>query len=649
MKSGSPHCWILQAGWPEGCARHRRFKFKTASSGGGRALLKTDTVFEGAMEDFGDRLKLMVKTFRRECHRVLQSERTTIHGADGMLMVLQLAIAEVNKQHGGEFKVALSDVLMAWKHLLLGKLHLPPPNFARLENYDLILEAYESFLKRSNTVDLVDILSMYKQLRLADSDPEEPVSPTQLFEFLSGNMEVSELPDSSVPSTPSSKSSRPCCSSQMKMAVRRVFCSYLNLLVNTKNDMALALTLDVPSRTLGRRAFTDIKHAARNNNTSLFLAVTSFVRAIQLGGKGYAPAESDPLRKHVKGLSDFVQFLDNLEEILGEIPDPSVCGARLVTAIRAVLVKGRSSGDDFYTAAEETTKELKERIRQIHQIQKETANGSGMGISPARPKAYAVNHATAYGGRDTVKVLMALLDEEALTPPCQNKVELLSEDQPVLSGAEGTSVLMLFRSPEVSTGSSPEPLKNRVQSRLDLLKPKARDRVIRSQFACTYKDEELPLNRVLEFPSTSQVPTCVHPAPKLKTTPAVEEEEEEEECSSGVESAAAVVPAKPASGCPNKEQSGRRQGAALKPRSGNAQSRGAGPGNRKKSGIQVQSKGIKRKQVDSDQHGESENQPPEKKRPAGVSGKMPAKTVNKAAAKKKLIAGQGKLTSFFRV
>ncbi len=54
----------------------------------------------------------------------------------------------------------------------------------------------------------------------------------------------------------------------------------------------------------------------------LLQAVTSFVRAIQLGGKGYAPAESDPLRKHVKGLSDFVQFLDNLEEILGETPDP---------------------------------------------------------------------------------------------------------------------------------------------------------------------------------------------------------------------------------------------------------------------------------------------------------------------------------------
>lgn len=50
------------------------------------------------MESLADRLKMMVKVFRRECHRVLHSERTTIHGADDMLMVLQLAIAEVNKQ-----------------------------------------------------------------------------------------------------------------------------------------------------------------------------------------------------------------------------------------------------------------------------------------------------------------------------------------------------------------------------------------------------------------------------------------------------------------------------------------------------------------------------------------------------------------------
>lgn len=66
---------------------------------------------------------------------------------------------------------------MVWKYLLLDKLHLPPPSSARLENYDLIREAYECFLKRSNTVDLVDVFSMYKQLRILIVDPEEPVSP----------------------------------------------------------------------------------------------------------------------------------------------------------------------------------------------------------------------------------------------------------------------------------------------------------------------------------------------------------------------------------------------------------------------------------------------------------------------------------------
>lgn len=56
-------------------------------------------ILQGNMEPLvAERLKLMAKVFRRECHRVLTSERTTIHGADSMLRVLQLSMAEVNKQ-----------------------------------------------------------------------------------------------------------------------------------------------------------------------------------------------------------------------------------------------------------------------------------------------------------------------------------------------------------------------------------------------------------------------------------------------------------------------------------------------------------------------------------------------------------------------
>lgn len=55
-----------------------------------------------------------------------------------------------------------------------------------------------------------------------------------------------------------------------------------------------------------------------------------------------------------------------------------------MTAIRTALVKGRSSGDAVCVAAEETAKELKEKICHIHQIQNQTANGDRTGISPAR-------------------------------------------------------------------------------------------------------------------------------------------------------------------------------------------------------------------------------------------------------------------------
>uniref|UniRef100_A0A3P9J2A1 PCNA-interacting partner n=1 Tax=Oryzias latipes TaxID=8090 RepID=A0A3P9J2A1_ORYLA len=553
------------------------------------------------MEGLGERLNLMVKTFRRERHRVSQSERTTVHGADSMLMVLQLAMADVNKKRSGEFQVSLSDVLMAWKHLLVEKLQLPPPSCARLENHDVILEAYDSFLKSSNTVDLVDVLATCKQLKVLD--PEELVSP-------------------------------------VKMAVKRVFCSYLSLLINSKNDLALALTLNVPNRNLGQQAFTDIRHAARDNGTSLFLALTSFIRAIQLGGKGYAPAESNLLRRHVKGLLEYIQFMDSLEEILGEIPDPSACGARLVMAIRGALVKGRGSGELVYAAAEETSKELTERIFQLYQIQKRPADENGTGISPARPKAYAVNHATAYGGRDTVKVLMALLDEEALTPPCRNKADLLCEDQPVLSGSEGTCILLLFRSPQVSTGDSPEPLRNRVQNRLNLLKPKARDRVVRSQFACTYKEEELPLSRVLDFPSLSQVSTCVHPAPKTKTA-------HDDRFSSNLKDGATVESSSTSQ--IQELNTGQRASASLKQRTGAAQNKGTAPCGGKKTGVQMQRKSNKRKQLDHGQDNGSENEPPEKNRHIQVSAKGPGRNVSKASKKTKLLAGQGKLTSFFRV
>ncbi|KAM5289373.1 PCNA-interacting partner isoform 17-T17 [Ctenodactylus gundi] len=110
---------------------------------------------------------------------------------------------------------------------------------------------------------------------------------------------------------------------QVQLVAKTIFMSYLNLLVNSKNDLALAHILNIPDRGLGREAFTNLKHAAREKQMSIFLVATSFIRALELGGKGYAPSPSDPLRTHVKGLSNFINFIDRLEEVLGETPNPS--------------------------------------------------------------------------------------------------------------------------------------------------------------------------------------------------------------------------------------------------------------------------------------------------------------------------------------
>lgn len=54
----------------------------------------------------------------------------------------------------------------------------------------------------------------------------------------------------------------------------------------------------------------------------------------------------------------------------------------MLSNIRAVLLKGLNSADPVYSTVEDTVKELKERIQQIHNLQKQSACGTG--ISPAR-------------------------------------------------------------------------------------------------------------------------------------------------------------------------------------------------------------------------------------------------------------------------
>nr|XP_039327939.1 PCNA-interacting partner isoform X6 [Saimiri boliviensis boliviensis] len=161
-----------------------------------------------------------------------------------------------------------------------------------------------------------DSMLLALQLSMAENNKQ-----TQLLDFLSGTQyAVGDESDLYKPISPTSKYTQD--NEKVQRLARKIIFSYLNLLVNSKNDLAMAYILNIPDRGLGREAFTDLKHAAREKQMSMFLVATSFIRTIELGGKGYAPPPSDPLRTHVKGLSNFIRFIDKLDEILGEITNP---------------------------------------------------------------------------------------------------------------------------------------------------------------------------------------------------------------------------------------------------------------------------------------------------------------------------------------
>ncbi|XP_059672187.1 PCNA-interacting partner isoform X2 [Gavia stellata] len=354
---------------------------------------------------FQQKILNLIKCFRRQWPLFSNSERTTVCGADCMLMVLQLSMAEVNKQHHGDFTVSLSDVLETWKYFLHDKLGLSYENMKEPENYADLKKAYHAFLARSNMLDLIDICQKCYGLGLVSED--ESIAPVTIL-------------------------AKKCVS------------SYLSLLVNSKDDLALAHILNAPDRGLSREAFTNLKHASQERKMSIFLMATSFIRTVELGGRGCSSSLFDPLRVHVKGLSNFVNFIDKLQEIVGEILNPRIAGGRILSTVKMHLIKGRSNGDPFCQAVEEVVEDLDLKIKNIIDSQHEVLTANTTGVSPARPKLHSINHGTVYCGRDTVKVLLVLLDEEAVDPPTQNKAELLYDDESLnLFGI--TSVLTLFR------------------------------------------------------------------------------------------------------------------------------------------------------------------------------------------------------------
>ncbi|XP_048463569.1 PCNA-interacting partner isoform X2 [Rhincodon typus] len=578
------------------------------------------------MDSLQQKVLQLIRRFRKGWCQFLERERTTVCGADNMLIVLQLAMAEINKESHGEFSVTLSELLLSWKHLLREKLDLLSELDVTPDGYENVRKTYEAFLSRSNSVDLIDVYKICANLK-PESDPAAILSKVELLNFLLGTSKPSEDSFSPAPTSLVKESNQTIA--KLAPALRKLLCDYLHLLVNSKSDLALACIFNIPERGFGKTAFTDLRHAACNKQTSLYLAATSFVRCLELGGKGYAPSDKDPLMQHVKGLLDLVHFIDKLHEIIGETPDSSIAAGQILSCIKRRLLKGKSNESQFCLAAEEISEDLTMRINNVVNCQHESTDEMTTDISPARPKVYAINHATAYGGRRTVKALIALLDEEAAHPPSEGKAELLYGTEQHANIIGIPCMLTLFRSPTQSSGLSPKPLCHRIQKKIQEENlAKVKHTLIKSQFSCTYKEDSTANIKHSSNPCLGQASTCIQSEPRPVLTIFCDDESTEgESCQTLALSAGQSAP-------PRKQEC---EAILRKTRN---EEMGNQKGSRKVS---------KRKWVEMDGDTGCENElrscPP-----VTLEGKMgkTTKTI-RTKAKNKLIPGQSKLTNFFRI
>ncbi|NWU38591.1 PARI protein, partial [Hylia prasina] len=466
------------------------------------------------MVTFQQKILHLVKCFRKQWPLFSNSERTSVCGANCMLMMLQLSMAEVNKQDHGDFTVSLSDVLETWNYLLHDKLGLYE-NMKEPENYADVKKAYHAFLARSNMLDLIDIYQKCYGLGLLAEG--ESISPVQLLEFISGVMNAQEN-NGSVLSTPTQMNRQGQENMKVTILAKKSVCSYLSLLVNSKDDLALAHILNVPDRGLCRQAFTNLKHAAQERKMSMFLMATSFIRTIELGGRDSASSLYDPLRAHVKGLSNFVNFIDKLQEIIGEAINTRIAGGRILSAVKMHLIKGRSNGDPFCQAVEEVVEDLDLKIKNIIDSQQETLTASTTGVSPARvmglllflllfsfirkQMSYACFKSCCIVSRLTLKQLQGL-----------SAVWCVFVSILVLRRICGLTILTKLGMLEVDcnfTVYRDSYKKKAPQSKNPDLYLQMKQSSIKSQFACTYKNDLSEMSGQ----HSHAIPACKHPVPK---------------------------------------------------------------------------------------------------------------------------------------
>ncbi|CAC5377769.1 unnamed protein product [Mytilus coruscus] len=414
-------------------------------------------------------------------HGILKNERVTLLSSMDQMVAVQLCLAEKNKQDIGDYDVESSTAIHQCNNLIKQKLSSCTPDIKLTQTVDDWLEqAYTQFLSNCNQVDMCDILQLLvtgfdknENLKndLLSTDvivlglPSHQIQKYMLKFLCNGRtinkitMETSLENNSNIRvlSVSSSLDEIQLNSSQEFTAsknvsitesyVRMVLQSYLELLVNTRSELALARVLNVPNRELTHEAFTELKREAKIKNMTMYQTAVSYILKIRLGGKGYAPDPSHPLLQFVKGLGEFVDLMHKLQNVIEEESNTRSACRKVVNIIKKELLK--STDTKLRQSSTETVSErLQEQIKMV--IDQTERNKMS---SPDK----SVSNGGSLLGRKTLTALRYITDKILTQQDQSQSIDYLcdgfsSQKTPI----RFPSLLSQFRSPDEENGDDDE-------------------------------------------------------------------------------------------------------------------------------------------------------------------------------------------------
>ncbi|XP_018496725.1 PCNA-interacting partner [Galendromus occidentalis] len=382
-------------------------------------------------------------------HSLLGSWQSTVLSHKEFFESLKVVSSRLNLESYGEFNVTTSSVINSHKAYFAGE-------------DDSNAAAYRNFLKECNAVDQFALLKLLKNNRgLLEDDLGKSFRvegtirsewQVSAISFLAGKKSLrrvqTELPmDGAVTEILSSqikyediegchrKDVKCPKQSQSLEYTLTILKSFLNLLVNTRDEVSIACALACPLVNLTHEGFTVVKRSASREKSPIYQFVLSYVMRKRLGGAGYAAPEDCPISAYSKELSNFVDVMDKLQTLIEDNPKVTVAINKITNSVLNKLSKtiaGNSIKISMIDKARGIVGSLLERIRGQN-------NPTDPTINPG------------IVGRDTIAVVRSLADELATLGYHQSVSKILcspfSAATPSRTPVGSQTLFKLFQSP----------------------------------------------------------------------------------------------------------------------------------------------------------------------------------------------------------